>query len=101
MNTTTDAHLRMAKGILQNMLIGFTDNMNEFFDRIEKYWNIPPTSRRKARQKIMKRRINVQENKLSRNVVSNEVLNILEQDMAHDIKLYSYARELVLLPLEF
>merc|ERR1711963_532381 len=33
-NTTTDAHLRMAKGILQNMLIGFTDKMSEFFDRI-------------------------------------------------------------------
>ena len=94
-NTTTDAHLQTAKDILQNILIGFTDKMNDFFDRIEKYWNIPSFSSRRARKKIMKLSVNVQGNKFSKNVLSPEVLSILEEDMAHDIQLYSYARNIL------
>ena len=94
-DTISDTHLKVAKNILQNILIGFTDNMKEFFIRVEKYWNIPSTSKKRARKNVMKQSINVQRNKMPKDVLLEEVSKILEKSMAYDIRLYLYAKKVL------
>ena len=95
MNTISDAHLEIAKSILQNILIGFTENMKEYFIRVEKYWNISSTSKKRARKNVMKQSVNVQRNKMPKDVLLDEVSEILEKSMAYDIRLYLYAKNIL------
>ena len=47
-NSTTEEDLEVAKVVLSNILVGFTNNIKEFFDRLESYWHIPRNLRQKA-----------------------------------------------------
>jgi hypothetical protein len=95
-NSTTETQLNLAKYVLRNIIVGFTDNTKEFFKRLEKYWRIPPSSRKRARRNVMKLSVNVQKNKTSSNIfLSPEASRILEASLIHDIELYNYAKEVV------
>ena len=95
-NSTTETQLELAKQVLGNIMIGFTDNMKDFFIRLEKYWQIPSSSQKRARRNVMNLSVNVQKNKTSSNLfLSPEASSILHASLIHDIKLYSYAKEVL------
>ena len=93
---TTDSDLNVAKEVLSRMLVGFTDNMAEFFDRLETYWNIPQHLREHAREGPMKQKVNV--NTKSKNKTSSPspaTLKVLRHELRHDIALFKYAKDVL------
>lgn len=92
---TTENDLEIAKEVLSNMLIGFTDNIEEFFDRLENYWHIPKYLRQRARKGAMKEKINVQKRKDVNHNLSEEAARVLKLSLSHDIKLYQYAKDVL------
>lgn len=96
---TTDADLEVAKQVLSRMLVGFTDNMAEFFDRVEVYWNIPQRSRELARNGPMKKKVNVNTKanvtRSKADTPSNATLAILRHELRHDIALFNYAKDVL------
>ena len=85
---TTDADLRTAKEVLGYMLVGFTDNMPDFFDRLEVYWNIPTADRRRRRERYYPPANTNQHG----SVLSGEAERLLRDNLRHDIALYQFAR---------
>jgi len=96
---TTDNDLKVAKQVLSRMLVGFTDNMAEFFDRLEIYWNIPQHLRDYARKGPMKQKVNVNakssSSKSKIDTLSNATLSVLRYELRHDIALFKYAKDVL------
>ena len=92
---TTEEDLEIAKVVLSNMLVGFTNNIKEFFDRLESYWHIPKNIRQKAQNGAMKLHINVQRRKSNEPVLSNEASVVLRKNLSHDIQLYQFAKDVI------
>ena len=81
--------------VLSNMLVGFTDKIPEFFQRLEVYWNISSSSRDRARNGAMKQTINVQKRNNTNTYLSSQAEIILQASLSHDIELYNYARNTI------
>ena len=94
-NSTTEEDLEVAKVVLSNMLVGFTTDIIEFFDRLESYWHIPKNIRKKAQNGAMKEHVNVQRRKSSEPALSNEACAVLRRSLSHDIQLYQFAKEVI------
>ena len=91
---TTQKHLDIAKKVLSNMLVGFTDKIPEFFERLEVYWNISPSLRKRAiRNGVMKEKLNVQPRKNTTTPISSQAKTVMHAILSHDIELYNYARD--------
>ena len=92
----TQEHIDVAKNVLSNMLVGFTDKMPEFFQRLEEYWNIPSHSRHMARKGAMKEKINVQKQpNFDMRILSPEAVITLHNSLSRDIELFLYARSVL------
>ena len=96
-NATTKEDLAMAKHILSNMLVGFTDMFPEFFERLEAYWEISQGKRQKARHGAMKEKINVNKHRKHTTGLhlSPEAVITLHNSVSRDIELYNYARSVL------
>ena len=91
-NSANDLKLNIAKNVLRNILVGFTDNMKEFFERLETYWQIPLESREKAKELIPSMDIKEMQNRTMASVLSEEAVKILQNHLSYDIQLYQYAQ---------
>ena len=94
-NSTTEEDLEVAKVVLSNILVGFTNNIKEFFDRLESYWHIPKNIRQKAQNGAMKEHVNVQRRTSSGPSLSNEASVVLRKSLSHDIQLYQFAKDVI------
>jgi len=97
----TDVELGVAKQVLSRMLVGFTDNLADFFDRLEVYWNIPQSSiERVKKNELMKKKVNVntKPNAIgtrASNQPSDATLAILQHELRYDIALFNYAKDVL------
>ena len=94
-NSTTEEDREVAKVVLSNMLVGYTNNIKEFFGRLELYWHIPKNIRQKAQNGAMKEHVNVQRRKSSEPDLSNEASVILRRSLSHDIHLHHFAKDVI------
>ena len=92
---TTEEDLNIAKQVMSNMLVGFTNNVQEFFDRLEPYWHIPKYLRQRARHGAMKEKINVQKINSKKPKLSYQAASVLHRSLSHDIKLYNFAKDVL------
>lgn len=97
----TEVELEVAKQVLSRMLVGFTDNLADFFDRLEVYWKIPQSSIERVRKSgMMKKEVNVntKPNKIGSRASdqpSDATLAILRHELRYDIALFNYAKDVL------
>ena len=92
-DSASDIKLNIAKNVLRNVLVGFTDNMKEFIERLENYWQTPAQSRENAKEFIKSFNVKGKVNTTSSSILSEEAKSILQNHLSYDIQLYEYAKE--------
>ena len=94
-NAASDIKLKVAKNVIRNILVGFTDNIEEFLERLEIYWQIPSKTREHRKEFLKNFSTKSEQNDTTTTAISEETRTILQKHLSYDIQLYKYAKDIL------